>query len=337
MAILPEPDRAVARHPVVDLVLARAAAGSLPGRRDDEHRLGLAISSGAMRGVICAGMVTALYDLGLLDAFDAVYGTSAGAFAGAYLVAGDPALGTSIYYEDLVSGEFVSYARARGGGTLLSLEYVVDEVMVRRKPLDWRRAVESPVPLRFVATSAATFRAVTIGDFADAADLRAGLHATARIPLAAGPPVAFRGELLVDGGIVEPIPARTALADGCTHVLVLLNHRRGDMRDQRAAREDGLMCRYLNRRIQGLGTAYARRAAAQQTELRALARHNRAEHAELPALYAIDLPPDGPQVKTLEQDPDTLFAAAAAGAAAVHETFTSSAPRFYRALATYRF
>ena len=335
MATLPERRPAPSRHPVVDLILARAAEGSVPGRRSDEHRLGLVIASGAMRGVISGGMVTALHDLGLLDVFDVVYGASAGAFAGAYFLAGEPALGTSIYYEDLVSGEFVSYRRARGGGTLMSLDYVIDEVMVRRKPIDWLRVVESPAPLRVVATSASSFEPVGLGDFADGSELRTALHATARIPLVAGPPVAFRGELLVDGGIVEPIPTRTALADGCTHVLVLLNHRRGQIRDQRAAREDGLMCRYLNKRIPGLGTAYTRRAAAQETELRALERQSRPGQSSVPALYAVDLLPDGPDVMMLELDADALFAGAAAGAEAIHRTFTASKPRFYRRLATY--
>ncbi len=37
----------------------------------------------------------------------------------------------------------------------------------------------------------------------------------------AGPPRRCRGHNLVDAAIFEPVPLRTALRDGCTHVLVL--------------------------------------------------------------------------------------------------------------------
>ncbi len=338
MAIQPEPvadaGGVAAKHPVIDLVLSRVAAESVPGHRDDDYRLGLAIASGGMRGVISGGMVTALHELGLVDAFDAVYGTSAGAFAGAYLLAGAPGLGTSVYYEDLVSGEFVNYKRARSGGTLLSLEFVVDDVLTRRKPLDCQRVLDAPAPLFVIATSTTSFQSVALGDFTSASDLREALRASSRIPLAGGPPVMFRDEALVDGGIAEAIPTKTALADGCTHVLVLLNQKRGQFGGQRATREDGLMCRYLNRRIPGLGNAYVQRAAAYQTEVMALERHSRNGHGSHPALYALEMVEDGPNLKTLEQDADKLFDAAAAGAAAVHEAFTGTRPRFFRALST---
>jgi predicted patatin/cPLA2 family phospholipase len=48
--------------------------------------MALAIEGGAMRGTISAGMALALDELGLVDAFDAVYGASAGAITGAWLL-----------------------------------------------------------------------------------------------------------------------------------------------------------------------------------------------------------------------------------------------------------
>ena len=71
-----------APHPVVQVLLDRARSGSKPGARTDPHRVALVIEGGAMRGVVSGGMVTGLEALGLRDAFDAVYGSSAGAFGG---------------------------------------------------------------------------------------------------------------------------------------------------------------------------------------------------------------------------------------------------------------
>jgi predicted patatin/cPLA2 family phospholipase len=49
----------------------------------------------------------------------------------------------------------------------------------------------------------------------------AAVRASCTIPLLAGPPRLYRGERLVDGGLLEPIPYRSALREGATHVLVL--------------------------------------------------------------------------------------------------------------------
>ena len=57
-----------------------------PGPGDDGFRVALAIEGGGMRGTISAGMALALDELGLVSAFDAVYGASAGAITGAWLL-----------------------------------------------------------------------------------------------------------------------------------------------------------------------------------------------------------------------------------------------------------
>jgi predicted acylesterase/phospholipase RssA len=73
-------------HEVLRLLGERARAGSLPGERGDGIRVALAIEGGGMRGTISAGMALALDELGLVSAFDAVYGASAGAITGTWLL-----------------------------------------------------------------------------------------------------------------------------------------------------------------------------------------------------------------------------------------------------------
>src|SRR5437762_13550 len=89
------------KHPVIELILDRARSRSQPLKRVDGFKLGLAIEGGSMRGVVSAGMVTALEYLQLLNVFDSVYGSSAGAFNGAFFVANQAAYGTTIYYENI--------------------------------------------------------------------------------------------------------------------------------------------------------------------------------------------------------------------------------------------
>src|SRR5215469_17428591 len=95
-------------HPVLEAIAQRQKNGSVPGRREDDFKIALAIEGGAMRGVVSAGMLAGLEYLGLLPAFDVIYGTSAGAINGAYFVAGQAACGASIYYEDISDAQFMS-------------------------------------------------------------------------------------------------------------------------------------------------------------------------------------------------------------------------------------
>ena len=52
-------------HPVARLLRERVDSGSVPGARQDPHRVALALEGGGMRGVVSAGMVAALERLGL--------------------------------------------------------------------------------------------------------------------------------------------------------------------------------------------------------------------------------------------------------------------------------
>ena len=56
-------------HPVVQTILRRREEGSHPGARTDGRRVALLIEGGGLRGVVSAGMVTAIEQLGLRGAF----------------------------------------------------------------------------------------------------------------------------------------------------------------------------------------------------------------------------------------------------------------------------
>jgi len=173
-----------------------------------------------MRGVVSAGMVTALEQLEFLDAFDIIYGTSAGALNGAYFIARQAAYGTTIYYEDINNKQFLDFHRVLGGDPAVSLEYLVDDVMTTRKILDWQAVLQSPIPLRVIASSIPDRCAKVLEDFKSQTELFLALKASARMPALTGPPVEFRGDFLVDGSVYEAIPHRSA-ATACSHILVL--------------------------------------------------------------------------------------------------------------------
>jgi predicted patatin/cPLA2 family phospholipase len=214
-------------HPVVRTLLARRSAGSLPGARDDGRRVALVVEGGAMRGVVSAGMASALDQLGLVTAFDEVHGASAGAFNGAFFMAGQAAYMTSLYWHGFGDSAFVSLRRAlRGGGPAFDMDYVVDGVWAHGRPLRMDALLDSGIDLHCTATDADAAEIVDLADLRTSAEVRCALRASARLPWLAGQPVEFRGRRLLDATLAEAIPVRSALRT-CTDVLVLQTRPEG--------------------------------------------------------------------------------------------------------------
>lgn len=180
-----------------------------------------------MRGVVAAGMVRALEELGLRHAFDAVYGSSAGAICGAYFLAGQTEMGIRIFSEDVNNRRFASRARLLTGGNILDLDYLIDEVMRHTKPLDCAAVRSAPTPFAALATDVVTAESALLRNFQTDQEILGALRASATMPVVAGRPFSFRDRLYFDASLTEPIPLPSPEADGCTHLLVLLTRPEG--------------------------------------------------------------------------------------------------------------
>lgn len=233
-------------HPVVGLLRRRREDGSRPGARNDGRRAALVIEGGGMRGVVSAGMTTALEQLGLRDAFDEVHGASAGAFNGAFLIASQAGYLTSLYHRGFGDPRFVSVRRALRGGPALDMDYVIEDVWARQRPLRMDRLLASAIELHCTATDADRAEIIDLTDLSDAAEVRCALRASARLPWLAGPPVAFRGRRLLDATLAEAIPLQAALTTA-TDVLVLQTRPRGVDHSPLSSSVGGLTDRYLRK------------------------------------------------------------------------------------------
>ena len=269
-----------------------------------------------MRGVVSAGMVSALEDLGLTDAFDAVYGSSAGALNAAYFLAGQARLGTTIYYEDINNRRFIDLRRPLIGRPIVDLRFLIDEVARRRKTLDAARVLSGPTPLVVMATDAATAARVPLRGFTDPTELFAALRAGATMPVVAGPPVACRGRLYLDASLTEPIPVPIAEEDGCTHILALLTRPRDTPR--RSTRLDRW---YVQPRLRRLSPALAARYADRRGPYAELLERLSRGRGPLDRAEVLAIRPAPPEVSKLERDGTRLREAARRGFDAVVEAF----------------
>lgn len=330
----PERPPTDALRPVIEIVKQRREQRSEPGARADDARVALVIEGGGMRGIVSAGMVTALEQLQLTDSFDLIVGTSAGALAGAFLLAGQPAMGTSLYYEELIGRDWLDYTRALRREPPIGLDWLIDDVMSGEKALDWQRVVDSRTPLYAVASKLPRFVESALGPFRSVGALRDGLRASARIPLASGRPVVIDGESYVDGSLSQGIPLRCAKDIGFTHAIVLLTRPAGESRGRPSLLHNLVVFPMMNQLLPGLGDAFSRRAERYLAELDYLEQQRRLDGGR--RIASVQLPAGSSSIKQLAQDPQSLFAGAAAGAAAVYKAFEESVPVFYRGLAPVR-
>jgi predicted patatin/cPLA2 family phospholipase len=233
-------------HPVVDAIRRRRAQGSRPGERSDGRRIALVIEGGGMRGVVSAGMTAAIEQLGLRDAFDEVHGASAGAFNGAFLLAGQAAYLAALYPHGFGDPTFVSLRQVLRGRALFDMDYVIGEVWRRQRPLRIEEILNSGIELHCTATDADSAEIVDLTHLRDGDDIRCAMRASGRLPWLAGPPVQFRGRRWLDATLAEAIPVHAAQTTA-TDMLVLQTRPHGVQHTPLSSMVARLTDGYLNK------------------------------------------------------------------------------------------
>lgn len=245
---------------VLQVLKQRFETKSKPGQRRDNHRVALCIEGGGMRGAISAGMTAAIEHLGLSDAFDVVYGCSAGSIVGAYFVSRQlPVYGARIYYDILCAphkhGPFIDVralrhhpylrrfsrlfisssdnadkverASTKKSRPVLWLDRLIWSVMTEQAPLNWERFWKNHTvqPLVPVAASLAQQQPHAFWDVKSLDGLLLRLRASASVAGIAGDLVKVDGKVYADALMYEPIPVGCAKNDGATHIVVLRTRR----------------------------------------------------------------------------------------------------------------
>ncbi|MFD1825440.1 patatin-like phospholipase family protein [Mumia zhuanghuii] len=208
-------------HEVLRVLADRVRHGSRPGERQDGQRVALAIEGGGMRGTISAGMALALHEMGAAHAFDAVYGASAGAITGAWLLSGAPENLTG-WAEPAYVTAMIRPSNVWRGRPMVDVQNLVEYLYCEVARMDFNAILANPVEYHPLATDFHTGQATDLRPhLTSPAELRLALRASAALPFLAGPPIELAGRRFSDAGLSESIPYRTALAQGASHVLVL--------------------------------------------------------------------------------------------------------------------
>jgi predicted patatin/cPLA2 family phospholipase len=311
-------------HPVVQTILRRRDEGSKPGARTDGRRVALVIEGGGLRGVVSAGMTAAIEQLGLRDAFDEVHGASAGAFNAAFLLAGQAAYLATLYQHGFGDPKFVSVARAVRGGATFDMDYVIDHVWTKQRPLRFDAIRASGIELHCTATDADTGAIVDLTNLDTDADIRCALRASGRLPWLAGPPVSYRGMRLLDATLAEAIPATAARARA-TDMLVLQTRPAGIQHSGLSSVIARLTDRYLRTINPDLVTLRETRSERYDVLTAELAAQM-ADPAQSPAVCVIRPPAGCVLVSQIEHRPAMLRTGACEGLRAGWMALTGEDP-----------
>ncbi len=308
---MPESD-----HPVLSLVGRRVAAGSEPGRRSDDARLALAIEGGGMRGAITGGMALAIDELGIVNAFDDVYGASAGALNAAWLLSGAAGTGISTWTDPALRTASTGLRNLLRGRPIVDSSFLTEVVYERLAPMPFEEILAGPVGFHPLATDAETGAAADLGPLiGDRETLKLALRASTALPLLSGRPIELAGRRYFDAGLAEAVPFRTALSQGATHVLVLRSRRLGEQESANSSgRSARLVARYLSRHSIHVAEAFMGRAdrlIRADEELAA----TEGDHGASPAIASIRPPLGTPAIGRLDRDQERVSAGLEAGRA----------------------
>lgn len=203
----------------IDLLKERARLAKQGREPQDGRKVGLIVEGGAMRGVISCAALMALEELGLTDAFDEVYGASAGAMNAAYFLAGQAACATAIYYQKINNTRFIRRFWHR---KIADIDALFDCIIAGERPLRIDKVLASQSQFFIAIADACTGEAFLTRAQSSQTPLLTLLKASSAMPLLYNGLVSVDGRDCFDGGLINPLPVLEAIESGCTDLLILL-------------------------------------------------------------------------------------------------------------------
>jgi predicted patatin/cPLA2 family phospholipase len=259
---------------VLELLGDRWRRGSRPGQRDDDARLALLVEGGSSRGAYSSGMTIAIERLGLLSAFDAVYGSSAGSLNAAWLLCGQAESTQHAWWDPVIMGTTINVGRALRRQPVVDTRYLVHTVYTEVMPMGFQEILDNPVEFHPMATDAHTGAAVDLhSHLSDQASVQAALLASTAMPVLAGHPIEIDGRSYVDAGLSESVPIRSAVSQGATHIVALRTMRADETSSAPARLERLVASRWFTRHAPGTLDSWIRHDILRAEEEQLLASH----------------------------------------------------------------
>ena len=214
-------------------------------------KTGLILEGGAMRAGFVAGALMAFLDKGL-PRFDTAVAVSASIPTLAYFMAGQREEIEQVWRTELPSPRLVCYRNIPAASLMLSrkrpvldIDYLVYEVVRERYPLKVHRMLRTGTECRFAVTRASDGGLVFLKP--EDHDIYDILRAALAVPGAYPGAVRVGVHEYVDGGTVDPLPAKALVESGVRKVVAVLSTPVGCENEPPNFLERTLLWRYFQR------------------------------------------------------------------------------------------
>ena len=175
------------------------------------------------------GGVTALEKLGFRNGFKTLIGISTGAPVISYFAAGQSALGTSIYYEENISNNFINFNKIfRRGKQIVDINFICDifRGKVKNKKINLDSFYKNNSDIFYVLTNEKTGNPYFLNAKA-VYDPIEGIRASAAIPVLYSDDVVISGRKYVDGAVAGDFPIKKILKEvKPTSILIFANRHK---------------------------------------------------------------------------------------------------------------
>ncbi len=178
-------------------------------------RIGLALGGGAARGMAHFGVLKILEQNGIC--VDMIAGTSAGAMTGTLYASGmDPNYGVECFMKDL-KPSWIFRLLPRGDQWYLLYKYRRGQFdPMLRKYLSDSQLEQLPIPMHTVTVDLVSGNSVV----RDSGDAVHAIVESINLPVLSSP-ICREGAVLVDGGLVNNVPADVLVAKGCNFIIAV--------------------------------------------------------------------------------------------------------------------
>ncbi|WP_203333769.1 patatin-like phospholipase family protein [Planococcus beigongshangi] len=185
---------------------------------------GLILEGGGMKGVYTAGVLE--YFMEKDRYFPYVVGVSAGACNAASYLSRQPGRNKTVMIDYVRHPDYISFRNLMQKRELFGMDLIFDQIPNQLIPFDFQTFHAAPEKCFIGTTDCLTGQSVYFEKNENPEDALTIVRASSSLPFMSKG-VSYKGRLLMDGGIADPIPVRKALADGVEKPVVVLTKQRG--------------------------------------------------------------------------------------------------------------
>lgn len=194
------------------------------------NNTGLVLEGGGMRGLYTSGVLDLFMEKGLY--FPYIIGVSAGACNGLSYVSRQKGRSRKINIDYATDPRYINYINLLKGKGLFDMEFIFDDIPNDLIPFDYDTFNDATERFVVSATDCRTGQPVYY-EKGQCRDVYSAVKASSSLPFV-GKMVDLEGDLLLDGGIADPIPILKAMDDGNQRNVIVLtreqNYRKEPLR-----------------------------------------------------------------------------------------------------------